>query len=100
MSGHPAWGSNIGGPAGATHVADMLCANASLTSLDLAGSALCGQRYGCGTYTSEGIKAIADALKGNAVLTPLNVELDSLGEEGEAVLRNAVKGRSGFKLQL
>ena len=33
LSGHPALGSNIGGPAGAKHVADMLCANASITSV-------------------------------------------------------------------
>ena len=42
----------------------------SLTSLNLADNELCGlNQYGQGTYTSEGIKAIADALKGNASLT-------------------------------
>ena len=51
---------------------------------------------------AEGAKAIADALKGNASLTQLDVyvEYNDLGEEGEAVLREATEGRSGFELLL
>ena len=33
-------------------------------------------------------------------LTKLNVQFNELGEEGEAVLRKAVEGRSGFELLL
>jgi microsomal dipeptidase-like Zn-dependent dipeptidase len=50
-----------------------------LTSIDLSGNQLCGigtdyDYYGNeqGTYTAEGIKAIADALRVNGALT--NVE--------------------------
>ena len=70
--------------------------------LDLTANALCGiDRYTYeGTYTAEGIKAIADALKGNGSLTRLDVQINFLGDEGRAVLRQAGKGRSGFELLL
>ena len=73
---------------------------ASLTSLDLSDNALCGVKYGQGTYTAEGINAIADALRVSSSLTRLDVRYNSLGEEGTAVLRTAVEGRSGFELKL
>ena len=53
-----------------------------------------------GTYTAEGITAVANALKVTASLTQLDVEYNRLGEEGETVLRTAVEGRSGFELKL
>jgi hypothetical protein len=53
-----------------------------------------------GTYTSDGIQALADALCVSASLTWLDVSLNYLGEEGKAVLRNAVEDRSGFELLL
>ena len=46
-----------------------------------------------------GIKAIADALV-MASLTSINLRWNDIGEEGEALLRKAVEGRSGFKLLL
>ena len=44
------------------------------SQLDLSGNKLCGTNYytGHGTYTAEGIKAIADVLKGNASLTKIS----------------------------
>jgi len=44
------------------------------SQLDLSGNTLCGINHytGAGTYTAEGIKAIADALKGNASLTKIS----------------------------
>ena len=41
------------------------------SQLDLSVNTLCGINHytGAGTYTAEGIKAIADALKGNASMT-------------------------------
>ena len=51
--------------------------------------------------TMAGILAIADALHINASLTWLNVSFNHiLGEEGEAALRKAIEGRSGFELLL
>ena len=62
---------------------------------------LCGlDRWGDGTYNAEGITAIADALRVSGSMTQLDVSLNSLGNEGKAVLRKAVEGRSGFKLLL
>ena len=42
--------------------------------LNISGNELCGvDRYGRGTYTTEGIVAIADALKDNASVTSVRV---------------------------
>jgi hypothetical protein len=72
ISGSFYGGSNIGGSAGVKHVAKMLGVNGGLTSLDLSSNQLCGlDRYGRGTYTAEGITAIADALRVNGVLTKI-----------------------------
>ncbi len=48
----------------------------------------------------EGAIAIAEALKVNAVLTKLNLEYNSMGEAGEKAVRDALKDRSGFVLEL
>ena len=43
---------------------------------------------------------MAPAIAVCASLTRLDADLNSLREEDKAVLRNAVEGRSGFKLKL
>ena len=48
----------------------------------------------------EGAKAVAAMAAVVASQTRLDVQYNSLGEEGKAVLRKAVKGRSGFELKL
>ena len=48
----------------------------------------------------EGAKAIAEALKVNAVLTKLYLHNNNLGDAGEKAVREAVKDRSGFELEL
>ena len=48
----------------------------------------------------EGAKAIAEALKVNAVLTKLDLKYNKLGEAGKKAVREAVKDRSGFVLEL
>ena len=72
--------------------------------LDLSGNQLCGVyfEYGelRGTYTAEGVTAIANALKVTPSMTRLDVWGNSLGKEGEAALRKAIEGRSGFELKL
>jgi Ran GTPase-activating protein (RanGAP) involved in mRNA processing and transport len=77
-------GSNIGGSAGAKHVAKMVGINGGLTSIDLSRNQLCGiwtDDYGnqIGTYTAEGITAIADALRVNGALTSLNLSSNDIG---------------------
>ena len=77
------------------------------SQLDLSGNTLCGiNRYtGAGTYTAEGIKGIADALKGNASLTSLNLAdnelcgLDQYGQgtytsEGIKAIADSLKGNA------
>jgi len=47
--------------------------------LDLSGNHLCGiNEYGQGTYTAEGITAIADALRVNGGLTSLDLSKTAL----------------------
>ena len=43
------------------------------SQLDLSVNVLCGVNYGQGTYTAEGITAIADALRVNASLTSVSL---------------------------
>ena len=59
------------GAAGAAALAPALAANGSLTSLDLSNNELCGLTSLGGTYTAEGITAIADALRVTGSLTKM-----------------------------
>jgi len=67
------------GPKGGKSVAAMLAITTSLTLVDLSNNMLCGMYWDdvyeewTGTYTAEGIKAIADALGVNTSLTSLDV---------------------------
>ena len=49
---------------------------------------------------ADGAKAIAEALKVNAVLTKLNLWNNNLGDAGKKAVQDAVKDRSGFELML
>ena len=64
-----------------------------LTSqLHLSHNQLCGlDKYGRGTYTAEGITAIADALKVTASVTKILVSRNRLGDEGATILCNALR---------
>ena len=72
------------------------------SQLNLAYNALCGldPTTGEGTYTKEGITAIADALRVSPSMTWLDVRHNLIGEEGKAALREAIEGRSGFEVLL
>jgi hypothetical protein len=79
--------------------------NGGLTSINLSGNQLCGiwtdWRGQHGTYTAEGITAIADALRVNGALTECSLQYNPcIGEEGEALIRKAVQGKAGFKLRI
>jgi hypothetical protein len=61
---------------GITAIADALCVNGGLTSIDLSNNQLYGvwtdyrgQQHG--TYTAEGFTAIADAMRVNGALTKI-----------------------------
>ena len=51
-------------------------------------------------FGDHGAKAIAEALKVNPVLTKLDLKYNILGEAGKQAVRDAVKDRSGFELEL
>ena len=71
-------------------IASLISGNGGLTSIDLSGNRLCGvwTQYGeqHGTYTAEGIAAIAEALRVNGGLTSLNLsdnQLCGLDQDGD-----------------
>ena len=49
---------------------------------------------------AEGAAAIGEALKVNGSLTSLDVSINGLGSASKELLRDAVKDRSGFKLEV
>eukprot|EP00900_Chrysochromulina_parva_P017239 jgi/Chrpa1/25516/Chrysochromulina_OHIO_Genome00026415-RA len=64
----------------------------ALTQLDLSGNQLCGVRgYGQGTFTAEGITAIADALRVNGALTVTNLLGNQLDAESAKMLAEVAK---------
>ncbi len=71
-----------------------------LTSLNLSYNQLCrlNRFLGDGTYTAEGITAIADALRVNGGLTKLSLaEDDELGEEGTKAICEALEQNTTLK---
>ena len=71
------------GVASAVVIAFLIGVNGGLTSIDLSGNELCGiwtDGYSKqqGTYTAEGITAIADALRVNSALTSLDLSNNAL----------------------
>ncbi|KAK3260637.1 hypothetical protein CYMTET_30412 [Cymbomonas tetramitiformis] len=76
--------------------------NGSLNTLNLADNQLCGlDKYGDGTYDASGIKALAEALVFNTSLNTLNLRDNDLGDEGEAVVQEAIRkhpNAAAFKL--
>ena len=107
---------------GITAIANALKVTASLTSMSLADNELgddgvealsvglkeskslatldLSNRYSSVKIGPKGAAALASAIAAMGSLTRLDVRYNSLDAEGEAVLRKAVKGRSGFKLEL
>ena len=46
----------------------------------------------------SGVKALADALSVNPSVSHLDARRNNLGDEGKAILREAVKEKPGFEL--
>ncbi|KOO25897.1 protein nlrc3 [Chrysochromulina tobinii] len=87
--------------ASAIVIASLISDNGGLTSLDLSNNALCGvvQSFGeGGTYTAEGIKAIADVLRVNGALTRVDVRFNKIAGDGAAQLSAAVLGNLKFDM--
>ena len=82
---------------------DEVSAHCSLpvVQVNLANNQLCGiNLLGVGTYNADGIKAIAKAISVTPSLTSINLRLNFMRDDGEALLRKAVEGRAGFELLL
>ena len=72
-----------------------------LLQIDLSGNQIGGYSNGVQMVsTPEGPKAIADAICVSTSLTSIDLHHNFMRDEGEALLRKAVEGRSGFKLLL
>ena len=72
------------GAAGGAAISTALEVNGALTELNLLDNELCGVDWrGTGTYTGEGISAIADALRGKTVLLSTHImsEVDRLCDD-------------------
>ena len=71
-----------------------------LTSqLDLSNNLLCGlDVWGEGTYTAEGITAIADALKVTASVTMCDLRNNKLGVEGWTIVFNTLRDSTTSKI--
>ena len=68
------------------------------SQLDLSSNELCGlDRRGRGTYTAEGITAIANALRVNGVLTKVSLAKNQLGEEGTKAICEALEQNKTLK---
>ena len=73
----------------------------SFAQIDLSCNQLCGlDRYGDGTYADEGIKAIANGISVSASLTAADLQCNFFDADVEQRLRNAVKDRDSFELNL
>jgi len=96
------FGSNCIGPVGANAVAAMVAVTGALKSINLSGNQLCGIWTGWrgqqhGTYTAEGVTAIADALRVNGALTKLSLAHNNLGEEGTKAICEALEQNTTLK---
>ena len=91
------------GPADAILIASDIRAMPVLASLNLSQNQLCGMdwHYGsAGTYIAEGINAIAAAIRAMPGLTDCDLRYTDMGEASKTLIRDAVKGKAGFKLEL
>ena len=71
----------------------------NVSQLDLSSNELCGlDCRGRGTYTAEGITAIADALRVNGALTSINLGGNKLGDEGWGCIFAAICGNEDSKI--
>jgi hypothetical protein len=89
---------------GLNALADAFRVNGALTSINLSDNQLCGVwtdhcQCGHGTYTAEGITAIADALlRVNGGLTALDLSCNDLKDEGVSAVCEAIQSNNETKL--
>ena len=91
------------GVEGGMVVAGLLPVMGGLTSMDLSRNQLCGiwtdgRGHQQGTYTAEGITAIAKALRVNVGLTALDLSSNDLADEGISAVCEAIQSNEDTKL--
>jgi len=91
------------GVEGGMVVAGLLPVMGGLTSMDLSRNQLCGiwtdgRGHRQGTYTAEGITAIAKALRVNVGLTALDLSSNDLADEGISAVCEAIQSNEDTKL--
>ncbi len=91
------------GVVSAVVIASLIGVNGGLTSIDLSGNRLCGIWTDSwdsqqGTYTAEGITAIADAMRMNGALTSVELRGNKLGDEGWGAIFAAICGSKDSKI--
>ena len=60
--------------------------------INLSENALCGiDRYGDGTYTADGIKAIAESISVSPSITSIDLSANRLGPKGAKALAPAIR---------
>ena len=78
----------------------MLTSAVFCAQIDLSRNALCGlDEYGRGTYTAEGITAIADAMGVSHSLTSLLIGSINFGDEGCIALAEAMQQNDSCKIE-
>jgi hypothetical protein len=90
------------GVEGGMVVAGLIPVMGALTSIDLSNNHLCGVRIDhrnreIGTYTADGIIAIADALRVNGALTKLSLARNKLKEAGTKAICEALEQNTTLK---
>jgi hypothetical protein len=120
ISGGHHSGSNIGGLAGAKHVAKMLGVNGGLTALDLSfndlnddgvstvcdaiqsnkETKLASLNMGFNSIGPIGAKSVAAMVAVTGTLIECDLSNNAMGEEGKASIRFSAQGKAGFNLHL
>ena len=65
--------------------------------LDLSNNQLCGMKGDVGTYTTDGLRALLDALKTKGMIIDLNLALNDIGLEGVQLLAQTFDSKSTLR---
>jgi len=66
--------------------------------LNLAGNRLCDMKGGVGTYKTDGLRALLDALKTKGMIIDLNLSLNDIGLEGVQLLAQTFDSKSTLRI--
>ena len=88
------------GSEGGKAIAQGISVSKSLKEINLGGNNLCGiDAFGKGTYTTEGIVTLSNAISVGKSLTAADLRANSLSDAAKQMLHESVKDRVGFQLE-